>query len=400
MAVCKQCGAVNDDDKKFCSECGHELNAFDPKAVQHALDTVEKEFEKDMSIGLDKSRLTFICDVCGKVNPIDVPGHRCSRCGKKMPRNTYVKALKSIKNSPNFAEPVVTIPEEPKVEQPAQPVVQQPQVQECPQYVQPSSAQQVYRMTGRQNSPQQNSQIVQPFVIVPYVSQNQPVLQYNPNSVYRYHKFTEEEKRENLENLARIEKAQEEEAKRREEEERLRREAMFANQTPTKKSNVRVCAVFSLLFAAIVAFVLYGMPSIMPDGFAISGNQFLFNFADGTNLVSVIMALIDGTGKFPTATIEIALFVCQCLFALTVLLVIIQSLVRLIKNSARPAGVIIPIVSLLSGLASYGVYACKSGAFDVNALTGIYPQSLVCAVMMVVMPIILIITTASARKSK
>lgn len=377
MSVCKQCGAVNGDEKKFCSECGYELNAFEPGAVQQALDTVDKEFSRDMRAGMDKSKLTFICDVCGKVNPIDVPGHRCSRCGKKMPRNTYVKALKSIKNAPDYSEPVVKVPTFGRDNAPQE----QQYVQEAPQqtYV---GAQQVYRMTGKANPPQQNNSIVQPFVIVPYVSQNQPLLQYNPNTVYRYHKFTEEEKRENLKDLARIEKAQEEEEQRRAE---ARGEVAF------KKSNIRPMAIIAIILAVIALVAVYAMPFILPGGVDIAGSNFKFDFIDKE--FSLIEIITGGTA-FPTPTIGIVSVVLQCLFIASMLGTIVQSVVRIVRNDKLIPAFIFPLIALISGIAVHIIYGGEYG------FENIYPTGLFAAIAMVVMPLVVTIVAACAHGKK
>lgn len=377
MSVCKQCGAVNGDEKKFCSECGYELNAFEPGAVQQALDTVDKEFSRDMRAGMDKSKLTFICDVCGKVNPIDVPGHRCSRCGKKMPRNTYVKALKSIKNAPDYSEPVVKVPTFGRDNAPQE----QQYVQEVPQqtYV---GAQQVYRMTGKANPPQQNNSIVQPFVIVPYVSQNQPLLQYNPNTVYRYHKFTEEEKRENLKDLARIEKAQEEEEQRRAE---ARGDVAF------KKSNIRPMAIIAIILAVIALVAVYAMPFILPDGVDIAGSNFKFDLIDSNNS---LVGILNGSANFPDDPMGIVSVVLQCLFVASMLGTIVQSVVRIVRNDKLIPAFIFPSIALISGIAVHIIYGVGCG------FENIYPTGLFAAIAMVVIPLVVTIVAACAHGKK
>lgn len=374
MSVCKQCGAVNGDEKKFCSECGYELNAFDPGAVQQALDTVDKEFSRDMRAGMDKSKLTFICDVCGKVNPIDVPGHRCSRCGKKMPRNTYVKALKSIKNAPDYSEPVVKIPtfNRDKSEQSVQEVPQQAYV----------GAQQIYRMSGKANPPQQNNSIVQPFVIVPYVSQNQPLLQYNPNTVYRYHKFTEEEKRENLKDLARIEKAQEEEEQRR---------AEARGEIAVKKSNIRPMAIIAIILTIIALFAVYAMPLILTGGVDMAEMNFKFDFIDTEyNLMSIL----NGTKEFPSLPVGVVSVVVQCLFIVSMLATIVQSIVRIVRNDKLIPAFIFPLIALISGAAAHIIYGLDNNGANFSA---IYPTGLFGAIAMVVIPLVVTIIAACAH---
>lgn len=57
----------------------------------------QDSFEKEAQISLDRERLTYICDYCGKVNSVDAP--RCARCGKRRPRSEYIKAVNAIKEA-------------------------------------------------------------------------------------------------------------------------------------------------------------------------------------------------------------------------------------------------------------------------------------------------------------
>jgi hypothetical protein len=64
---------------------------------QELVNDAKNEFEADSIIGLDRSKMTFVCDLCKCVNGIDSP--RCSKCGKPRPRNEYVSAMKTIRLS-------------------------------------------------------------------------------------------------------------------------------------------------------------------------------------------------------------------------------------------------------------------------------------------------------------
>ncbi|HHT83826.1 MAG: hypothetical protein ACOYEC_01735 [Christensenellales bacterium] len=59
-------------------------------------------FEREVQLNLDKERLTYICDYCGKVNGISEP--RCARCGKRRPRGEYIKAVSAVRNARKFRE--------------------------------------------------------------------------------------------------------------------------------------------------------------------------------------------------------------------------------------------------------------------------------------------------------
>lgn len=332
MAICKECGTKNPDEAKFCSECGGVLATIDAAAVKAALDKVEKEFEKDAKVSLDRSRLTYICDICGKVNPIDTPDKRCVRCGKKMPRSEYVKALQRIKEAKNVQQNLIQdMPQDnlPKVMPKQAPA-------EAAQQSQPV----LYRMN--QNAPkaqggvQQNGQIIQPFVIVPYVSQNQPVLQYNPNTVYRYHQYSDSEKRRNQETLARLEREREEAERERlarmDNEERSksdRKSRKYNVASGYKKPNGRLTAFISLL-CAVAAIVLAG-------------------FFELSEFVSV-SAFIEAPDVFLETLSEVSggmlSLIGLAVFIVAMLVVAIIAVVRLFKRSFNRRQLLFPFLAL------------------------------------------------------
>lgn len=53
------------------------------------------EFDRELQVNLDKEKLTYICDYCGKVNSMKAP--RCVRCGKRRPRSEFIKAMSNIR---------------------------------------------------------------------------------------------------------------------------------------------------------------------------------------------------------------------------------------------------------------------------------------------------------------
>lgn len=84
------------ETKKNQAELSNEM----PIEVDDATENLAKanaDFEKEVQINLDRERLTYICDYCGKVNHVDDP--RCTRCGKRRPRSEYIKAMNAIKDS-------------------------------------------------------------------------------------------------------------------------------------------------------------------------------------------------------------------------------------------------------------------------------------------------------------
>ncbi|MFA6866736.1 MAG: hypothetical protein WCR54_04380 [Clostridia bacterium] len=64
-----------------------------------------KEFEKERSAGSHLDQLSYICDYCGKVNPIGAT--KCTRCGKRRPRNEYVNAMAKINSSKTIKQEYV-----------------------------------------------------------------------------------------------------------------------------------------------------------------------------------------------------------------------------------------------------------------------------------------------------
>ncbi len=428
MAVCKKCGYNNPDDARYCGKCKEELMGVDPAVMKANMDRVNEEFENDARATLDVSRLTFICDVCGKVNPINVPGKRCARCGKKMPRSAYLKAVRKMQKAGYLAPPTDTaslpLPQ-PVVQQapvaPPQPVVEE-SFQEEPQ-AQP--AQQIYRMSARPQPPQQNGQVIQPFVIVPYVSQSQPVYQYHPNTVYKYTEYSAEEKKQNQEALLRYQKERKEaELQRIEAEEEQKREiakkqAMLrkktlkmarrskAPQAPgytlEPKSNVRISAIFSLLFAVAAIFVLFFLEVLVPTlkigdvtlTFAmhegLTGSNMMFNYVQG---------LINQTAKLPVDIGGWLVLGGSAAFALMMLLSAIQSIIRIIKGHSTSKALVLPIFALLSTIVAYVGYAFRGGAFDINAFVALWPNYIYCAVIMVFVPVIMILIAALTRKEE
>lgn len=347
MAICKECGTKNPDESKFCSECGGVLATIDAAAVQAALDKVEKEFEKDAKVCLDRSRLTYICDICGKVNPIDTPDKRCTRCGKKMPRSEYIKALQRIKDAKAVQQNLIEeAPADQKLPSPPQQVQAPAPKAEVPQ--QPKQV--LYRMNANAQGGglRQNNQIVQPFVIVPYVSQNQPLLQYNPNSVYRYHEYSDSEKRRNHETLARLQKEREEaERQRIREEERLARlesegraqaGARKGRRFQTadygfKKPNGRITAFLSLV-CAILAIVFVVMFKLTPDVSFSSFVEGVDVFFEGLEMGGIIG------------------FVGLSVFAVAMIGLFITALVRLFKQTYRRKQMLFPCLALIGMIAA------------------------------------------------
>ncbi|MDR3185618.1 MAG: hypothetical protein LBU04_02225 [Christensenellaceae bacterium] len=174
MVKCFYCGDINSDGVNFCNKCGKPISKPRPSSAEQAMEIAKKEFEKNAKISLDKSKITFICELCGTVNGID--NLRCVRCGKPRPRSEFVAALRRLKESGKLADCATVSASE--AVQPQLPVEETDQI--------------VYRFepdtVGAENASISPRSIVQQLIIVPYVNPAQSLWQYNPNIVYRLEK--------------------------------------------------------------------------------------------------------------------------------------------------------------------------------------------------------------------
>lgn len=369
MAVCKECGALNPDNNKFCSECGQPIVKLDSKAIRDAMSQMEAEFEQDALVNLDRSRLTYICDVCGKVNPIDAK--QCLRCGKKRPRSDYINALTKIKNSKNLKRAVesMSVSEEKSaavsnVQNPQQELPTPPPAPVLPREDRNSGEESpelsLYRLTPQSQTVEQNRQIVQPFVIVPYVSQNQPLLQYDPNEVYRYMPYTNEEKKLEAERQAKLAESAEQRKLAQEAELRSRKkesvETMLARKKAEQKrlmkakrprsAKVSVLSLVALIIAAAGLFAAFA-DMILSD-------FNMLRYVEGYNVVEIFSfsnLSVDHTADILNTVY--AVFVL--LFLVAIALCALQCVVRLFTGRIRKRGFVNMILPLLSLIFAIGI---------------------------------------------
>lgn len=369
MAVCKECGALNPDNNKFCSECGQPIVKLDSKAIRDAMSQMEAEFEQDALVNLDRSRLTYICGVCGKVNPIDAK--QCLRCGKKRPRSDYINALTKIKNSKNLKRAVesMSVSEEKpaavsNVQNPQQELPTAPPAPVLSREEQNTGEEakelSLYRLTPQSQTVEQNRQIVQPFVIVPYVSQNQPLLQYDPNEVYRYMPYTNEEKRLEAERQAKLAESAEQRKLAQEAELRSRKkesvETMLAKKKAQEKSmrkarRPRSAKVSVLSFVALIVAVA-GLFAAFADMILSDFN--MLRYVEGYNVVEIFSfsnLSVDHTADILNTVY--AVFVL--LFLVAIALCALQCLVRLFTGRIRKRGFVNMILPLLSLIFAIGI---------------------------------------------
>lgn len=60
------------------------------------------QFDTESDVNLSMEQLSYICEYCGKVNAIGAAN--CVRCGKRRPRNQYLKAMSRLQNSKSVRE--------------------------------------------------------------------------------------------------------------------------------------------------------------------------------------------------------------------------------------------------------------------------------------------------------
>ena len=352
MTKCKFCGESNPDTSRFCARCGQPLVESDNSALTAALEAAQSEFDKDSMVTLDKSRITYVCSVCGSVNRIDQ--EKCSRCGKPRPRNEYVNALRRIKQSEQMREENETLVAPIPVTMPEPP---QEQRQEAPAetVVNPQPAQ--VAANG------QAVAIAQPFVVVPYVNPMQPLWQYQPDQLYRFEPYTEEE-------LAAI-------RSRREMEELNARIAANAPAddmlppaqdvfaVPEKKASSRsrgvtAVALITLLLTAALAVIMCILPALETSKFTLV--HYIAGIAPVLGFTGVDYVYSAGTDAIAP--------VCAVVFAILVIALLIRSLVRVFKGKAKRKGWLLNTLLLIAYLGTaLGVVAYEKGEISSDALS-------------------------------
>ena len=350
MTKCKFCGESNPDTSRFCARCGQPLVESDNSALTAALEAAQSEFDRDSMVTLDKSRITYVCSVCGSVNRIDQ--EKCSRCGKPRPRNEYVNALKRIKQSEQMREESETLVAPIPVTMPEPPAER---VHEAPAESAP-----VVQQSAQIAANGQAVAVAQPFVVVPYVNPMQPLWQYQPDQLYRFEPYTEEE-------LAAIR------SRREMEELNARIAADAANETPaaqdvpyaaekeSKRSHrVTAVATITLLLTAALAVIMCLLPALETSKFTL------------VHYIAGIVPVLGFTGAdyvYSTGTDAIAP-VCAIVFGVLVSALLIRSLVRIFRGRAKRIGWILPTLVFVAYLATaIGVIAYEKGELSSDAIS-------------------------------
>ena len=373
MAKCKACGEIYQEGSRFCSRCGSSV-ADDSVVIQEALQAAQKDFDRDSMATLDKSRITYVCSICGSINRIDQD--KCTRCGKPRPRSEYVTALKRINASKAMnaeAETLVAplpVKAEPVVEEPVavqEPVQEPAPVQEAP--AQPI-VQNVMPVGGQAGA------ITQPFVVVPYVDSMYPLRQYNPNQLYRYQAYTPEE-------LAQME-AQ------RKAEELAQRKAQEAAQALTQEE-------------------------VAPAQCSCVDNKKVKSFGIGTLILSIIMfalAAWKAVDLYMTGMLSdlAGLDLGGIIFVAGGVLAVVMGIIGIIHSSVRIAGKcncrgwiigLLYVIAMLATFAGSIFVAEKAVSFDV-LLAALKDYTNVAALVVTCIPAIihLIVAACSPRAKK
>ena len=319
MTKCRLCGESNPDTNRFCSNCGARLEEKDNSALTEALENAEKEFDKDSMVSLDKSRITYVCTVCGSVNRIDQ--EKCSRCGKPRPRSEYVNALRRIKQGNAMRE-------EQAREQPARDAA-------------------VY---GNGQAPA----IQQPFVIVPYVNPMQPLWQYNPDQLYRYEPYTPEEleARRAEREMAEMQRKAQEGANR---EANYEAEPFVAEKPVSARSGrFTAIALITLILTVAAGVIAY-----------IGGAVDMLAAYAGVSFFDIASDVTSATGWALMAP------VCAVIFLAIAAILLVRSVVRLIRGKAATRGWFIPLVWVVSFAAFFIGCGMADGNFDASALSAV-----------------------------
>ncbi|MDR0752033.1 MAG: zinc ribbon domain-containing protein [Christensenellaceae bacterium] len=172
MAKCFYCGESVQVGTNFCNKCGKPIPRPKLSPTEIAIEAARAEYEKSAVVNIDRSKLTYVCELCDTVNSIDAP--RCVECGKPRPRPDFVKALRKLRDSKKQQPISASVENAP----------QQPDVDNL----------KVYRFepgnsggdTLASNAQVVTRPVLQQLIIVPYVNPAQNLWQYNPNIAYRY----------------------------------------------------------------------------------------------------------------------------------------------------------------------------------------------------------------------
>lgn len=198
---CPVCGSENAEDALYCTACGSEMpgdfeKEFEVESIERLqavlplihsyAEKFNGEFDKLSEEELKNS--TYVCPVCGKRNSIS--DEKCRRCGRDKNRSLYLASKQRIPSFEDAVE-VPDVPHTPVVE-PVFPV----KADKKPEFINGKKSADSTPVRGggqagyaggyaySSDGFMQNSPIVQPLAIVPYVTQEQPLWQYASKADY------------------------------------------------------------------------------------------------------------------------------------------------------------------------------------------------------------------------
>lgn len=368
MIKCKSCGEINLDNSRFCVSCGKPLSESNANAMKEALEKAQKSFEKDALATIDRSRITFVCSVCGTVNSIDQ--ERCSKCGKPRPRSEFVSALRKVKQGYEYRDESsseeIQVPEE-VVEAQQKVEIEEEVVQQPKQVQQPIvQSEGLTAMGGGQANP-----VVQPFIVVPFVNPNQELWQYKPDQVYRFQPYSQEE-------INALEQEKINQAKALAEAQQLTQN--YGQQTIEKRDDglilrqntkpVRVVGFLLMLLslALVVLSYIVNVFRVFVNGFVMKPILFFVTGIGECIEGAFSLHLWDPIGYSYASWTDFIAPVAFIVFIILAVVLVIRSFARLLKGAAKRKGFMLPLFILLFFLTGVVGIINKYASFTVEGL--------------------------------
>lgn len=280
---------------------------------------------------------------------------------------------------------------------------------------------------GGYAQPAYGAQQVQPFAIVPYLNQNQPVYQYNPNRVV--YKFVPDapvaECVSCVEPIGYDNAPVAADGKKAKKEKEVKEPK--AKKTASASGKARICGLLTLIlsaailvFAAILDFVVNDFTYLnITDGKFLTGSNSSVLLACGAFCIDGINAIFKSSIAVPSVLAEsefygsagaagspiIALVpVAFVIFALVAVILLIRSIVRLIggkgKSNDWVAGLVMIIMSVIVAVVELLVAILAGGYGAVDALKTVFLTSYGNIAFIALSVIITIISAIGGKNKK
>lgn len=405
MIKCKSCGEMNVDTNKFCVSCGSSLSDAASLAMKEALEQAKKGFEKDSLVSIDRSRVTYVCTVCGTVNSIDTS--KCTKCGKPRPRSEFVNALRRIRQGQEYSTALgESFVEDASAEQTQAEVQPEQPIQQPIQPQQPMEPHRVENVSMYVGGGGQANAVVQPFVIVPFVNPNQEIWQSRQNQLYRFQPYTQAE-------VEQIRKDREEQQRALLEAQRLQKlqdeyndMAVVDDESVTyskKTKPVRIVSILMIIIA-IATIVLAYLMNIYRIGSQGTLSVFYTEGKPSWSILVYANGIVEclkgqfgldiqwnGLGYTYSGPTDFIAPVAFIMYLLLTLVILIRSAVRALSGYAKRKGWFLPLLALLFFLTGivgliqkYAEFTLESiKAFLGDAQIGMY-VSLALAVLLLI----------------